>query len=235
MRRKKVAKQQAVVYGAGEKAVSVKRSLTEADISVSYFVVSEKEGNPTNLDGLPVLSVEEFLRFRKDGMLALTADPADGRSKDPVVYIAVPDSEQTKVASFLRDNGYTEYMKVEPDSFGKMMKRYYEGLRVFPSVKNIPSDEDLEKKAFVASCCNESDESEAAIFHPGPWCRRVQTGAALAKKKFGLGPDGTDTGTVVYDNKGENISFLNKNYGMLTALKSPCFFSIRRTSFCPIP
>ena len=213
-----MAKQQAVVYGAGEKAVSVKRSLTEADISVSYFVVSEKEGNPTNLDGLPVLSVEEFLRFRKDGMLALTADPADGRSKDPVVYIAVPDSEQTKVASFLRDNGYTEYMKVEPDSFGKMMKRYYEGLRVFPSVKNIPSDEDLEKKAFVASCCNESDESEAAIFHPGPWCRRVQTGAALAKKKFGLGPDGTDTGTVVYDNKGENISFLNKNYGMLTAL-----------------
>ena len=89
-----MAKQQAVVYGAGEKAVSVKRSLTEADISVSYFVVSEKEGNPTNLDGLPVLSVEEFLRFRKDGMLALTADPADGRSKDPVVYIAVPDSEQ---------------------------------------------------------------------------------------------------------------------------------------------
>lgn len=213
-----MAKQQAVVYGAGEKAVSVKRSLTEADITVSYFVVTDKAANPASVDGLPVLSAEEFFKFKKDGMLAFTADPAGGTGKDPVVYIAVPDREQTAVATMLRDNGYTEYMKVEPDSFGKMMKRYYEALHVFPSVKNIPSDDELAEKAFIASCHNESDESDAIIFHSGPWLRRVQTGAAVAKRKLGVGPDGVDSGNVIYDNKGENISFLNKNYGMLTAL-----------------
>lgn len=213
-----MGKQQVVVFGAGEKAVSVKRSLTEADNIVSYFVVSDKAGNPAQLDGLPVLSVDEFLTFRKNGMLALVADKTPGKSTDPVVYIAVPDADQGKIASLLRENDYTEYVKVEPDSFGKMMRRYYEALRVFPSVKNIPSEDELAEKVFVASCVNEADESESQIFHPGPWFHRVQTGTALAKKKMGLDENGQETGLVIYDNKGENISFLHKAYGSLTAL-----------------
>ena len=118
-----MAKQTAAVFGAGEKAVSVKRSLTSADVLVQYFIVKDKEGAPAELDGLPVISVEEFFTFRKAGMLTIVNTSEPGKSADPVVYIALDEKDQAAAASIMRENDYNEYMKVEADSFGKMMKR----------------------------------------------------------------------------------------------------------------
>ena len=213
-----MAKQTAAVFGAGEKAVSVKRSLTSADVLVQYFIVRDKEGVPSELDGLPVISVEEFFTFRKAGMLTIVNTAEPGKSADPVVYIALDEKDQAAAASLMRENDYNEYMKVEADSFGKMMKRYYDALHVYPSVKDIPSDEELSKNVFLAQTVNEIDGSPSVRFNPGPFAHIVQTGTAVSKTKFGMEGGGSEERQILHDNEGENISFLNRTHGMLTAL-----------------
>ena len=213
-----MAKQTAAVFGAGEKAVCVKRSLTSADILVQYFIVQDKEGVPTEIDGLPVISAEEFFNFRKAGMLTIVNASEPGKSSDPVVYIALDEKDQAAAASIMREHDYNEYMKVEADSFGKMMKRYYDALHVYPSVKDIPSDEELSRDVFLAQTVNEIEGSPSVRFNPGPFAHVIQTGTAVSKTKFGSENGGNEEKLIFYDNAGENISFLNKSYGLLTAL-----------------
>lgn len=73
------------IYGAGKYAKIALQKLQEKKIRVSAFVVSDINGNPCNIEGIPVISLD---RIDKDG----------------IIFIGVSEKFKSEVMKILSDN-----------------------------------------------------------------------------------------------------------------------------------
>ena len=78
-----------VIYGAAMVAVSVYYAVKALYIGcrIEAFLVSDKEGNPAEIDGIPVLALEEF------------------KGMDCKVLIAVPEEHHEAITAALEKRG----------------------------------------------------------------------------------------------------------------------------------
>ena len=73
------------VYGAGKRALSVYQRLCQKNVSVSAFVVSNVQDNPADVEGIPVMALDEI-------------------DKDGIIFIGVSEKFKAEVAENLREH-----------------------------------------------------------------------------------------------------------------------------------
>lgn len=91
-----------VIYGAGKIGKKVLTQLKAQNIDIYSFAVTQKEGNPSKIQGIPVQNIEELIPYRKDIR----------------VIMAIGDTMQQSLAvKRLTDMGFDDiyFMKLIPE------------------------------------------------------------------------------------------------------------------------
>ena len=189
------------IYGAGTVATSIYTAIkTLYNLKPIAFCVSEKEGNPVQIDGIPVKALSEM--------------EADTTDRSALFFIAVPEVHHGAIADSLYRYGIPkeQLIFVDNKSENSMMERYYSGLVDFVTVNELLEKENVGKtaksqdvKVFQAKC-HVDKPLKNRISVPEYVCP-IQVGAALTDQVI----------VAVRDNCGENISGKNRNYCELTA------------------
>ena len=111
---------QIALYGAGMVAVSVYYAIKMLDTScrITCFIVSEKEGNPSCIEGIPILSIDEFHREQE------------------TIVIAAPENHHKAITARLEERGIMDYLCVDSDREAALMERYYEAIGDFPTLRS---------------------------------------------------------------------------------------------------
>lgn len=106
------------IFGAKSIALGVCLAVRElyVDFTVIGFLVSNREGNPNTLAGLPVYELEEFTQ------------------KDVCVLIAVPEDIQEEVVRLLEEHGFHNHICVDSHKEINLMEKYYAQIGFFPSL-----------------------------------------------------------------------------------------------------
>ena len=186
------------IYGAKSIALGVYRAMQTlyASHKVEGFLVSSLNGNPSMLADLPVRTLDEFVSI-------ITAD----EKKDIHILIAIPENIHREIVMYLEAKGFTQHTCITSSIEAELMERYFEALRGFPSLHQLPKG-DVASKLEVFSAKFHRDASLQGKYEMSEWIIPIQVGAAL-----------TDVRVAEYqDNSGENISDKNVNYCELTAL-----------------
>lgn len=195
-----------VIYGAGIVAMSVYRALKSLyQRTPEYFLVSEVDGNPVEIDGIPVIPLEKI----KETM------PLE-EIKGLTILIAVPETHHLAIRQSLLGQGAESSRLVffTNKLENSLMEEYYCHEKELVTEKDLPESkeqyndgqDDAENcMVFQAKC--HVDKPLAKTVTPEPYIVPIQVGAAL-----------TELSIAEYrDDKGDHISDKNPNYCELTA------------------
>lgn len=193
-----------VIYGARIVANQVVNCLMGEPyhLNVEAILVSELQGNPDNILGIPVITVTE-------GKIAY---------KDALVIVAVLEKYVEEIMETLRNEEFTNVlpMTFESDLWSDIRGNYYRNLCRKEGRKYLTLEEELEKipedeepwkvSVYMAKCHADRELKEDMALYK--WETPIQAGAALTEKEI----------SDIRDNTGENISDKNREYCELTAL-----------------
>lgn len=167
---------------------------------IDGFLVSEHEGNPDSVLGMPVLSLDE-LRLK---------EPANV----PIV-IASMDKHLDSIERSLHKHGFVNYLPLtfESDEWAYCQGRYVEE---YCRMKGEPFDlfnepsQNIEARGGSAHIYSVKSiyDKELAEITAHPWEIPIQVGKALTDKRI----------ADITDDTGDNISAKNRQYCELTAL-----------------
>jgi len=179
------------VYGAGMVGVSVYyavKTLYE-DWNIIHFIVSEKAGNPTEIDGIPVIALQEV-------------DRTDIR-----ILVAVPEDCHNEVIAELEKMGLMDYVCIDSRTEARLMEHFYNRIGRFPTLRSYkPGTEKPSIKVYMAR--SHKDRVLDDPYKLAEWICPIQAGAALTEVQI----------EELRDDTGENISKKNGNYSELSAM-----------------
>lgn len=190
-----------VIYGARIVANEVANCLMLEPYccSIEAFMVSGREGNPKELLGIPVITVEE------------------GREsfRESLIIVAVLERYMDEITASLQKNGFNNvlYFGFESDLWSKIRGNYFRYESIKKSGKYLTLEEELAKTPeslakvhiYFAKCDLDRELKDKREY---PWEIPIQVGASLTDRIV----------CDVRDNTGENISVKNRQYCELTAL-----------------
>lgn len=181
-----------VIYGAAMVAVSVYYAVKSLypKCRIETFLVSSREENPTEIDGIPVKTLEE-----QDGT-------------ECTVLIAVPEEHHKAIIAALEKRGMTDYICIDAGTEAALMEKYYRQKGLFPSLRSYEGKQEAPLSLTVYMSCFHKDKKLKKRYNMPEWVRPIQAGAALTAERI----------ADICDNVGENISEKNKNYSELSAL-----------------
>lgn len=179
------------LYGAGMVGVSVCEAIKTLyeNCEITAFLVTEKEGNPSTIFGIPVISLNEF------------------NGKHVKILIATPENHHDVIAAELERRNLTDYICIDSEKEAILMERYYHAIHKFPSLHVCPPG-NVKASMEVYMTRFHKDKPLKKPYTPPPWVRPIQAGAALTDERI----------TELRDDSGDNISDKNGNYSELTAL-----------------
>ena len=188
------------LYGAGMVAVSVCCAVKELykDCHILCFIVSDKGGNPAEIYGLPVISIDEFCVMDK--------------KQDIRILVAAPENHHGAITRELEKRGLTKYMCVDSRTEADLMERYYDSTSQgsqpwFPSLRSYSMGVKMPfVRVYMARFHRDAPLKDPCDL-PG-WICPIQAGAALTEIRV----------AELQDHTGDNISEKNKNYSELSAL-----------------
>lgn len=211
MRGKEDMKKHISIYGAQVIAGTIYAALRGVgDVVVDCFIVSDREGNPHELDGIKVVTLSEYVKNKISGE----------------VLIATPEEHQKTIAEELKKNGITEVIFLTSELRNRILRDYYHQQKLFPTLDSIDygykavSDED--KKADITQKelqgknemlriymvrSSRDKRPEMPYATPG-WISQIHAGAALDSEELGI----------LRDDTGDSISVKNRDYCELTAM-----------------
>lgn len=193
------------IYGAQIIATSIYRVLTELLlVEVSYFIVSEKEGNPSSLYGIKVVSIEDYIEISKNQQL------------DEDILIATPIEHHTSIANILDQYNCHNYIKLLSKDYNVWMEKYYSQCSDLLTwnkliLEDSRADEGSMKtphhdfRVYMARSIKDRELRKEVIEN---WVIPIQAGADLDVEKW----------NIVGDNAGDSISVRNRDYCELTVL-----------------
>lgn len=178
------------IYGAQMVGVSVYYALKQliSGLKVTNYIVSDLEGNPSEIDGIRVLSVDEFNDYNAQ------------------ILIATPENHHSTVVDSLLERGFHNFLCIDSDLEAKIMKCYYDELGIFPSLADL-GWENRRFDVCVYQSKSYKDKQLTAFFPAKTWIKSIQAGTVLTDVRI----------ADVYDSIGDNISQKNVNYSELSA------------------
>lgn len=179
------------IYGAQMVAVSVYYAIKTLypEIDVVSFVVSNAEGNPVSVDGIPVTPLNRF-----------------GRT-DVKVLIAVPENFHDEIIAGLKAKGFADYACIDSVAEAEIMRQYYEKTGLFQTLSSFNVGKERARLGIGMSKFYK-DKQLSKTYNIPDFVYPIQAGAALTDIQV----------AELVDDVGENISRKNVNYSELTAL-----------------
>lgn len=179
------------LYGAQMVAVSVYYAIKGLypDYNIVSFIVSNREGDPDCIDGIPVVTLQEFDR------------------KDVRILIAVPENFHEEIAASLERKGLYDYVYIDSEKEAELMCRLYEKTGQVQVLSSFPQGAE-KAELFVGMSKFYKDRELKGTYSIPQWVHPVQAGAVLTNICVAN----------LQDNVGENISSKNVNYCELTAM-----------------
>lgn len=179
------------IYGAQMVAVSVYYAIKTLypNCKVMSFIVSDRSGNPTVIDGIPVVSLKEFDR------------------KDVQILIATPENYHLAIAKELGKKDMKDFVFVDSRTEAALMESYYHSTEKFLTLRSLRQGEE---KAVISVYLSSShkDRPLSRQYKMQEWLYPLQAGAALTDMQIAK----------LRDNIGDNISSKNGNYSELSAM-----------------
>lgn len=179
------------IYGAQMVGVSAYYAIKELyqDCHTTSFIVSDMQGNPNSIDGVPVVCLSDFV------------------SKDITILIATPENYHCAIVDELEKKGFHEYVCLDSLKEAELMRRFYRKIGVF----NVLSDFKAAGKSIRPAIYMSKfyrDQTLKNDYDLPEWIKPIQAGASLTEVKV----------AEVRDDEGDNISVKNVNYCELTAM-----------------
>lgn len=189
------------IYGAGMVAVSVYHVIKTLypGCGIASFIVSEKEGNPTEVDGFPVLSLDEFCSSEwKQGT---------------TILVAAPENHHGAITAELSKRSLKDYFCIDSPKEAALMQRYYEKTGQYLPLRSCHSSHRNGNQTGTISLHVYMVRFYKDMVLKNPpglpgWLCPIQAGAALTEIPS----------ADIRDDTGDNISEKNGNYSELTAL-----------------
>lgn len=162
---------------------------------VEGFLVSSLNGNPENIDGVPVLETDIF-----------AAALSDAEKDNVKILIATPEDLFEDIMSKLTGLGFGNYICMDSHKDAALMKEYYDAIGLFPALCELPKGNKSKVPEVYQVKFYKDKPLKNAVAMPD-WCIPLQVGAALTAERV----------AELTDDTGDNISAKNPNYCELTA------------------
>ncbi len=203
---------QLVIYGAGLVAYEAAICLTGEPygLNIECFLVSDKNGNPDRLLGLPVIGLNE----------------GENRiHKNALIIVAVMGKYLDEICANLKKKGFVHIlpMTFESDLWSMIQGNYYRYARLGSGKSYRILEEELEQVQVPAEAVGQKGKGNRVCIYTAKchvdrhlsedlsrysWEIPIQVGAALTEERI----------CGMRDNEGDNISHKNGQYCELTAL-----------------
>ncbi|MFT3952094.1 MAG: DUF4422 domain-containing protein [Oscillospiraceae bacterium] len=179
------------IYGAQSLALGMYTALRALHpaLEITGFVVTERQGNPARLAGLPVTE------------LARVTD------SDTHFLIAVPENLHAEITAELRARGFHRYTCMDSEKEACLMERFYRLHTPFAPLRDLPAGSEP-ARLFVYQVKNTKDQPLRNPAALPDWVVPIQSGAAMTDERV----------AALTDSDGDGISEKNEAYSELTAL-----------------
>lgn len=190
------------IFGAKATAVGLYKALTllHPAFVPDAFIVTNIDGNPTEIWGCPVLTLEEVEK-----------NLSVKEKSESVIYVAVPELIHEEIRSLLIDRGFCNLNMVDSVNEAGIMEQYYERKGIFPSIhalkriqeKNL--SEIPKTTVYAASYYRDKVLEQPPKF--SPYIRKLYLGCDQARK---VGAD-LNGAADFFDDTEDSISNKNSN------------------------
>lgn len=195
-----------LIYGAQAIALGACQvlQLHNNQDAVEGFLVTNAEGNPFTLAGLPVRDI------------ALFADGLSAEEKSSYfIYIATPENVMDVIECTLQEYGFTQHERVTSMLWSAWMEEYFRNTSLHdvygewqPALLSVKACASQKATCNVIMTKFYKDAALTAIYEGPSYWKPLQVGAALCEERM----------ADLTDDTGENISEKNGNYSELTGL-----------------
>lgn len=182
---------QLCIYGAQMVGVSTYYAIKElyTNCDIVSFLVSDMQGNPAFVDGVPVMLLKDF------------------GQKDVTIIIATPEYYHATIMMDLQKEGFCNYICLDSAKEAELMRRYYCKNRKFSVLSEYRAGvKSVEPAVYMSKFYK--DRMLNGSYDIPRWIQPIQAGAALTEVRVAK----------VRDDEGDNISNKNVNYCELTAM-----------------
>lgn len=182
------------LYGAGVVANGAYKALEGLwGIRPKGFLVTDRDSQKKEIEGIPVLTCEESRIDRKKSL----------------VIIATPEEYHGPIEELLKERGITRYLKLDSHTEYVLMGKYLKQAGRLKLVENYETHSPLRdyNRAGVYMAVSHKDKLLAGVYEEKPWVRKIQVGAALTQERI----------CELTDLCEDSISHENALYGELTA------------------
>lgn len=177
------------IYGAQVVAYGACRAILElCERKPECFAVSHLEGNPEEIEGIPVRTLEAL-------------------RKDWLIIIGVTELLQGEIVSSLKAHGFHNLFVLTQDEEHRLMSAYFERIGKFPLAEERVKESDLTSDLVLYEVRNHRDKPLQTRPALREYEQSIQAGAALSDKRV----------APLTDDTGDNISAKNKQYCELSA------------------
>lgn len=194
-----------IIYGAKSIALGIGEAVRKLypQSAPLCFLVSSLQGNPSELMGLRVREIEEFVR--EHGRENLDSFH---------VLIGTPEDIHQDIVRILDRYGFCSYTCMDSRKEAALMERYFDELGIFPSVHSLPSgNRRISLQVYLAKSARDKKLSRA--FQQPDWAAPIQVGAQLTDIRTA---ELTDYTVGSGSDAADSISSKNGNYCELTAI-----------------
>lgn len=186
------------IYGAQAMAVGAYDSIKilYPTYEVQCFLVTSLEGNPVEVEGVPVRELAEFA-------VELSAK----QKQEVTIWIATPENVMDAIEESVIEAGFSKIDRLTSLKWAELVGRGYEASGIFTPLYSLPSGESVPNVSLYMAKFYK-DKALSSQYEVPSWVTPVQVGAALTDERVAN----------LLDCTGDNISTKNVNYSELTLL-----------------
>jgi len=185
---------EACIYGAGVIAYGAYKAVRELyHIRINCFLVTNGEGQPEQIDGIPVTALQKAPRNYAKGF----------------IIVATPEEYHKDIVHCLREKQYGFYSLLDSHNEYILMSRYLKKVQDLKLLEDcrVNGKTDKPDSIGIYMAVSHRDKPLKGVYHEAPWVKKIQAGAALTDSRIA---DITDEGA-------DSLSMQNALYCELSA------------------
>lgn len=185
---------EACIYGAGVVAYGAYKAVRELyDIRINCFLTTSSEGQPEEIDDIPVLPLGKAPR----------------NFADKLIIVATPEEYHKEIVQSLKEKEYNNYALLDSHHEYILMGRYLKRVQDIRLIEDYPINGKINKLHDIGiyMAVSHKDKRLTGVYHEKSWVKKIQAGAALTESRI----------ADITDERADSLSMQNALYCELSA------------------